>query len=461
MKTYLKYLLCIAFFCGGCKKDFLDSKPNSNIINPTNLTQYQELLDNYRALNSTGALPQMSSDEYYIINQQAFDALGAQTYKGAYLWLKDLYGGEINIQDWNGLYKAVFYANSVLDGISSANLQKENQAQYNNIKGEALFFRAYAFFDLARNFCPVYNAATAKSDLGIPLRLSSGIDYLLPRSTVQDTFDQLLADLNSAEPLLQNDISGANPNRPSKAAVYAMLARVYLYMGRYSDALNAANACLAKFNRLIDYNTISLTSPTPFSFSTEEVIFFSLQQLTYTTTTGYTTARTSIGVDTNLIKLYGVNDLRLPIFFAKNSLGNYNVKRGYVGGGNYPFTGLATDEIMLIKAESAARLGDSATAVSTLNSLLSNRYITGTYEPLTATDSQAILATILTERRKELVWRALRWYDLKRLNRDGADITLQRQMNGTTYTLPPNSPLYTFPIPSDEISLSGIQQNQR
>ena len=445
----------------GCKKDFLDSKPNSSIVNPINLTEYQELLDNYKAVNSTGALPQMASDEYYIISQSAFDALSLKTYKGSYLWSKDLYGGEINIPDWNGAYKGVFYANSVLDGISQANLQKENPAKFNNIKGEALFFRAYQYFDLARNFCPVYNVATAKTDLGLPIRLSSAVDHVVKRSTLEETFGQIISDLTASQLLLQNDLPTAFRNRPTKTAVNAMLARVYLYMGRYEDAFKNANACLGKYDKLIDYNTVSLTSSAPFSYSSDETIFFSVQDYNYTSLTGYTTSRTSIGVDTSLIKLYDVNDLRFRIFFAKNSLGNYNVKRGYVSDGFYPFTGLATDEMFLIKAECAARLNDAATAVDALNTLLAKRYLTGTYTPLEQTDTQGVLDQVLTERRKELVWRALRWSDLKRLNRDGANITLQRRLGGTIYTLAPNSPLYVFPIPSDEIALSGIQQNER
>jgi hypothetical protein len=281
------------------------------------------------------------------------------------------------------------------------------------------------------------------------------------RATLEETFNQIISDLTACQPLLQGDFSTVFRNRPSRTAVNAMLARVYLYMGRYEDALNAANACLAKYDKLIDYNTVSLSSSAPFSYTSDETIFFSVQDYNYTSLTGYTTSRTAIGVDTNLLKLYDANDLRFRIFFAKNSLGNYNVKRGYVSDGFYPFTGLATDEIFLIKAECAARLKDAATAVSALNTLRANRYATGTYNPSNETDAQQLLAQVLTERRKELVWRALRWSDLKRLNRDGANITLERQLGGTTYTLIPNSPFYVFPIPSDEIALSGIQQNKR
>lgn len=460
MKHYYLFLLIAGLIFSGCTKEFLEKKPSSSIVNPTTLAEFQTLLDNSRILNTTGALPQLSSDEYFITDKQTFDALESQTQKNAYLWQKDIYAGETNILDWNQIYAAVFYANSVLDGIRSIKLSDANIAQWNNIKGSALYFRAFASYDLARNFCPVYNEVTAATDLGIPIRTSAGIDVTMQRSTLKETYDQIIADLNESLDLLRDDFSALNRNRPSKSAVYAILARIYLSMGKYEEAGKAADECLAKYNTLINYNEISATSATPFSYTSAESIFYSSQVIAYTTTL-YTTSFPQIGVDSLLIKMYDPNDLRLSIFFAKNTLGNYNVKRGYVGGGFYAFTGLATDEVMLIKAECAARAQDAQLALTTLNQLLINRYQTGTFIPFEASTAEKALATVLQERRKELVWRALRWSDLKRLNKEGANITLKRNLTGVEYTLSPNSSLYVFPIPDLEIALSGIKQNIR
>ncbi|MDB5156124.1 MAG: SusD family protein [Mucilaginibacter sp.] len=461
MKTYKMILILCAVILASCKKDYLNEKPSSSLITPAGLTDYQNLLDNSKIMNTTGALPQLSSDEYFITDKASFDALGTQTQKNAYLWNSDIYGGETGILDWNQLYSAVLYANSVLDGIKNIPVSPGNQALWNNVKGEALFYRSYAFYNLAQNFCPVYNEASSATDLGIPLRLSSGIDVTLPRSTLKETYGRIISDLTASAGLLSNDFSLAYRNRPSKAATYALLARIYLAMGNYIDAGISAGKSLSLYSTLIDYNTVSLTSKTPFSYTADETLFFSSQVVAYTTSTGYTTSFTAIGVDPGLIALYDPNDLRLPVFYSKNGLGNYNVKRGYVGGGFYAFTGLSTDETILISAECSARQNDPQSTISMLNKLLLNRYKTGSFVPLAATTAGDALSLVLLERRKELVWRALRWSDLKRLNRDGAGITLSRTLNGTVYTLAPNSPKYVFPIPDDEISLSGIQQNIR
>jgi hypothetical protein len=98
-----------------------------------------------------------------------------------------------------------------------------------------------------------------------------------------------------------------------------------------------------------------------------------------------------------------------------------------------------------------------------LNYLLSKRYRTvPVFTPLTAATAEEALQIVLRERRKELVGRGLRWYDLRRLNKDPRFAqTLTRVVNGQTYILPPNDPRYTHLIPFEVIALTGMQQNQR
>jgi hypothetical protein len=61
------------------------------------------------------------------------------------------------------------------------------------------------------------------------------------------------------------------------------------------------------------------------------------------------------------------------------------------------------------------------------------------------------LKKVLIERRKELVWRAgLRWDDIRRLNKEGANISLRRKLGNETYVLKAGSPQFAFPIPINE-----------
>lgn len=116
----------------------------------------------------------------------------------------------------------------------------------------------------------------------------------------------------------------------------------------------------------------------------------------------------------------------------------------------------------LVRAEASARTGHPAQALSDLNTLLATRWKTGTYVPYATTDPAVALQDILTERRKELFARGLRWTDLRRLNQDPRfAVTLKRLIAGQAYALPPLDKRYVFPIPDDEIRLSGIPQNSR
>jgi starch-binding outer membrane protein, SusD/RagB family len=465
MKQYIIiYAVCFAAttMCS-CKKGFLDEKPKSDILIPNTLADFQRLLDNTVVISRSGALAHLACDDYYFTSATAWQAASTQTERNSYIWDTDIFGGETDVDDWNALYQAVFYTNAVLKGLSLVPVEPTNKAQWNNIKGWALFARSFAFFDLARNFSPIYNSNTAATDLGIPLKLEPDIDVIVKRSSVKQTYDKILADLTEASQLLTTTFQINNRNRPSKVSAMALFSRIYLYMGQYDKAELYADSCLLMYNKLINYNTLSATASTPFSINNDEVLYHCIQVGKYYSVSGVGSTGGNTGIDTALINLYNqVNDLRFSIFFTKPAALNiYWIKRGYAGTGLFPFTGLATDEVYLTKAECAARRADTTIALSYLNDLLVKRFKTGTFVRVTASSVQDALDKIILERRKELVWRNQRWHDIKRYNKEGANITLTRVLGGQTYTLVPNSPRYTFNIPADEIALSGIEQNNR
>ncbi len=141
------------------------------------------------------------------------------------------------VDDWNLPYQQVFYANLVLEGLPGVSTDSISGPHWNDLKGSACFIRAYAFYNLAQVFAAAYNGASAASDPGIPLRLSSDVNAVSTRASVKSTYDQILSDLRQASSLLPSMIPFTNLNRPSKPAALAMLARVYLSMGAYQQAL--------------------------------------------------------------------------------------------------------------------------------------------------------------------------------------------------------------------------------
>jgi hypothetical protein len=443
----------------GCGKDYLNEKPNSKIIQPQALDEFQLLLENYQN-NFTCDLPLLSSDEIEYISFPIWQAARTNADRNSYIWAKDIFEGETTIPDWKQQYSSIFCANNVLAGLENINKSSNTVDHWRFIKGWALFCRAYNYFDLIKNFSPAYNAARSGSLPGVPIKLNPSIDEILPRSTQQESYDRILTDLSMASNLLDRIGLPLGRNQPSKISCHALAARIYLSMGDYSKAESFADSTLQLYDKLIDYNIVSLTNASPF-LSLDAELIYSTGCYGSSPSLVTTASNTRTNVPEKIINLYHRDDLRLPIYFSKRTTGGYFKKRGYQRSGSYPFTGLATDEVYLIKSECAARRGDKATSLKYLNNLLINRFKAGTFVAISISDQQKLIDKVVEERQKELVWRGLRWDDLKRLNRDGANITLTRVLNDVTYTLPPNDPRYVFPIPDFEINLSNIQQNQR
>lgn len=452
VNTIYLFLLLFCWSLISCsKKDFLDEKPNSNVVAPTTLDDFQQLLDNEATLSLTPALGELSADNFYITSP--YWQLLSKKEKNAYIWAADIYEGEGKVADWNTPYEQVLYANVVLDGLTKVPQTANNQQQWNNMKGAALFIRAYAFYNLAQVFALPYMAETATKDLGIPLKLTPNVDEVVVRSTLEETYTRILNDLLIAKDLVPDAVT-VYLNRPNKPAANALLARVYLSMRNYEQAGVYADNCLKLYNALIDYNTKDPNSSKPFERTNAETMYQSKFS-----ETNVVKSIPSCFVDTLLYRQYAVNDLRRSLFFTTNSGGKV-FKNGY-NASIFGFTGLATDEMYLIRAECRARANNVVAALSDLNTLLSSRWKTGTFIPYTIVAADALLDTILVERRKEMPLRGVRWTDIRRLNLEKPFIKPTRVINNQTYTLQPNSSLYALPIPPDAALMGHYLQNVR
>jgi hypothetical protein len=437
----------------GCKKDFLDAKPSKALLVPTTLPDFDAIMDNNNVFNIGQELNEIASDDLYTTTD-GWQSLATPQEQNTYIFADHVFAGQNFISEWNTPYQQVFYANVVLDGLTRLN-GNNDKTNYDRVKGTALFHRAFAFYGLSQLFTKPYNSGSASTDLGIPLRLNSQIDQKSVRASLASTYQQIISDLENAKDLLP--VTSKYKSRPSRAAAFGMLARVYLSMLDYKNAMINADSCLNLYNKLYDYNAFDPASTSPFPQvlpdNGDEVIW-------YARLTGYSYETSSLTfVDSTLYKLYAPNDLRAPVFYMDNGLRQFNYKGTYEGN-YYFFGGLATDEIYLIRAECHARAGETDAAMSDLNTLLFSRWATGTFIPYTAASASAALKIILQERRKELVARGLRWSDLRRLNMDPAfEITVTHEIGGKTDQLSPGDKRYVFPIPDYEIQTSGIQQN--
>ncbi len=378
--------------------------------------------------------------------------------KNAYVWENFEYNYP---NDWNQLYQPVYYANEVLYNLKKVERTTENTLAWDNVKGSALLYRAEYFLRAVWIFAKAYDENTAKSDLGIVLRVEPDFEQSSKRATVQESYDKILTDLKEAALLLPE--RPVHVMRPSKAAAYGLLARTYLSMRVYDSTLKYSNLALGIFNQLLDFSTVNYNSIAstfaPFP-NPEIIISFSISVHSFPVGPGH------VRVDSNLLRSYVEGDLRKPAFFSDArviypTIGGTLFKGSYFGSFSILFTGLTTAEMYLTRAECYARKGEVEKALNDINLLMSNRCDPALFQPFETSEQGRALSYILEERRKELVFRGLRWMDIKRLNKEGAGIVLTREVEGKTYKLEPNEARYALPIPTDIINMTGMQQNPR
>ncbi len=449
---YITIVLLFVFLLSSCEKGFLDEKPDQSLVVPTTLSDMQALLDNVAIMNYGAGLPILASDDY-TVSRSTLNSFSTAAERNAYVWAADIHEGGVS-EDWNALYQQIFYANVVMDGLQKVEVNSAQQSEWNRLMGSALFFRAYAFYQLAEEFAAPYDASAAATLPGIPVKLSSDVNERPGRGTIASVYQSVQSDFTKALNLLP--VRQAVATRPGRHAVWALLARIDLTMQNYKEAKRFADSCISFSPALIDFNTLSTSSTRPIALDNAETIF-NYYMIDYSFA-----ASASISISPEIQSSYDDHDLRKLIYFRSRGNNVFNFKGNYTGN-RLLFTGLATDEVYLIRAECLARLNDIGSAMADLNTLMKMRWDNKAVFPgFSAENSNEALQKILTERRKELITRGTRWSDLRRLNQDSRfAVTLSRSLDNDTYDLPPGDDRYTFPIPQNEINGSGIEQNPR
>lgn len=454
-------ILWFCFTLVSCDKqnDWLQAKRQKNMVVPENFKDYQALLDDfYNIHNAFPIFGLVGADDILLTDIDYKNC--AEDIRNGYIWNKEIWSTD-NSTQWQDPFEAIIKSNIVIEGLSKITRNSANETTHDDILGQAYFYRSIFYYNLAQLFCKPYSD-DAEMSLGLPLRKSSDVNLIEQRSTLQQTYDFIIHDALIAEEKLPQ--TSVNNRRPSKAAVHALLAKVYLTMGNYEKAFNYSNETIKSHHLLLDFNSNYASLATTFRFPRDpldhpEIIFYSRGP-------GFQSVMpapsTSGIVNPELLSLYDDDDLRKNLFFFTTSENQVKYRGSYTGT-NINFCGLATNEIYLIRAESSVRLGRIKEGITDLNNLLKHRYTTGHFIPIETNDIELALEIVLKERRKELVGVSnIRWEDLRRLNKENKfQKTLTRVVNGQRYTLEPNSKRYVMPIPGNEIQLSNIIQNER
>jgi len=451
MKLFIAYIfLAVAISLYGCN-EFLEAKPDKKLVVPTQVKELQGLLDYYNRVNEFGNFAgEFSSDNFYVESDVLRSS--ADFDRRLYLWEKDYFFRE-GAHSWSYEYENVYRANTVLDHLDQVELTPDNRGEWESLKGQAHFLRARVFLETVNVWSLAYDPTSSSRDMGIPLRLNSDFNVPSVRSTVEQSYQQVVDDLKQAISLLPE--RQMTVMRSNRFTAYGYLARTYLAMRNYGEAEKYADSCLLATDfSLMDYNQIAGSKAYPFERFNSEVMY----ELRMMTPGELIHPKGKIKAE--LVDAFHENDLRKDLFFVENPDGSHSFRGSYEGTSGL-FAGFSLPEAYLMKAEAAIRNGRVSEGIAALNQLLESRWKTGSFTPYPVLSQEEALDVVLLERRKELLHRGLRWMDIKRLNKEGRNIILQREFDGKTYTLEPNSPRYALPIPEDVISQSGMPQNPR
>lgn len=440
-------MIAFAFIAGGCE-GFLDAKPEKSLVIPDSLDEFQALLDaEPRSMNSMTKMGFLSSDELVLANPLV--NLLTLEERASYLWEGDFYSPDDAGTDWAFSYRKVFYANLVIEGVRDFEAKNESEAERaRQLDAAARFYRAFAHFSLATQFMAPYDPANPEMP-GIPVREAADLNASSPRLSAKEVFDFIREDLEIARLVLVD--FPEIPTRASAWAAEALLSRVCLYMQDYETAFFHAGNALEIRDDLLDYNTLNKSLRNIFPRFNKEVIHHAHMF------SGRFTSNNQMYVNPDLFALYEARDLRRSLLFSKSPVSGRMNCFGRYTGEFLLYGGLATDEVVLDRAEAAARTGNEVQALADLNYLLKNRFPTGEFKPLTDLTGKSLIKKIAEERRKELVFRGIRWLDLRRYNQDPEmSVTLDRKYNGLENKLEPGSARYTFPIPPRELRLNEL-----
>lgn len=330
---------------------------------------------------------------------------------------------------WNNNYNTINRTNHILEKVPLVNDVKLTTELKNQFLGEAYFIRALSYFDLARLYGGVQLFLTPTKSVADKLGVK--------KSTQAQVYAQVLDDLTKAEALLPSTIVR---NRATKFTVYALRARLYLYLKRYDDAEKDLNLILANTSyRLIKpFNLASGTTESVFELTytiNNQNPGFTLwqgnRQLSPTATLHALLNDPKVGGGRKILSKLNASNQFIGSIFPTNTSANYVIR---------------TAELYLNRAE--ARLNKSTPdiegALSDLNQVKSRSEISNS----TATTKEAILLDIENERRIEFALEPHRWFDLVRTGRASAVLKLA------------DANKYIFPIPANEISTNPVlEQN--
>lgn len=473
MKNFKLFLLIgIIFFTVSCN-DFLNIKPKG--------IQIPEFYDDYLKLLNFKDL--MKADEGYPIYLTDDIQLGDNTvdygrFDMAMDNVKNLYsfahGPVYSEGEHDYFYKSSYYRiyvfNVIINNVGTCKDATEREKK--SLIAEAKVSRAFEYLSLVNAYAKHYDKNTAKTDLGVPMLLSEDINAPYERWSVEKVYNQIFKDLSDAEEYIPEEAS--TPFRSSRNFLYAYMAKLYLYMGDYKNAIVAAekvDMSKLEFINLTEYSINPKANGMGRIWNAETgEVYPKPEDNVEAVYARY--GNNTIGLSRNiyasksLLDTYsrdlpeGAVDQRRALYFSDDEFKLYNNVYKFPGMSMWVAyiqqnLGLGTPEFYLIKAESYIRNNEVEKGMKLLNTLRDNRIINNVHMPLDIS-KDAALKFLFDERRREFALTGIyRLVDMKRMMQEGLyteDVV--HTVGNTEFRCPAGDNRFILPLPPAVLSLN-------
>lgn len=349
----------------------LDVKPGQSIT-PDQIQTAADvkavLFGSYKSMQHFNAF-----GERYILIADLLASTGQVSFVGTFTDYRDIFNKGQVAQSaiaegmWGRAYITLNGVNAVLQRTELLDADEKDA-----IEGEAKFVRALTYYELVNFFGLPYSAGNTNVNEAVPLVLEPTTVYDAqkdnkPRAKVEEVYGQIISDLTDAVAKLPESNSNG---RATKYSALAILSRIYLAQGKYTEAATAANEVISEGGF-----SLALTFDKAFnniSNSAEDI--FAIQQTSQsnagTSNQGLTTmyaaydlqpsGRGDVRIDTNILKLYQEGDARKA--FVYEGAGIAGGTGYYTGKWKEFYKGIPVvrlAEMYLTRAEANARQGST------------------------------------------------------------------------------------------------------
>jgi len=474
MKTFRNLTIILLFiFSIGCSESFIEREPQTSMSENLALSNFENI-----KLSLNGAYAPLYSVDYY-----GSRFIGTAAIKGGNAIKSKDYNSGRYPEEYNWIntpantsnlllpaYEIISAANNVINALDGFSQPGVTQEEIDQVKGEALFLRALAYFDLTRMYCQPYSYAKDNPEtLGMPIMRETKISEPA-RDPLLDVYDNLIVpDLQMAETLIEGNTQMDRINNAttpkgfaSQEAVQALLAKVYLYMEEWQNAADYATEVIQSgryelytednYTEVWNSNTGSEVIFMVFGDATQGEYWPGYEEIGYILRPedGYG----DVAASNDLISLFEAGDVRREMISDLGYSDSEEWTTKYPGKAslrenNIPV--LRLSEMYLIRAEAARKGASGYSAVDDYNAVRTKR---GLSEVTSVT-----IQDIYDERRRELNFEANTLWDLSRTGRG-----LQRPEADVQGNAPAEVPFpdykWAMPIPIQEIDANpNFDQN--